>query len=76
MTRALTLIAEEAADYVGCRNAAQFRREVAYGVWPKPIAKRSRPQRWSTYALDEALRGSAKIDDGAVLELDRALGLI
>ncbi len=76
MTSALTLIADAAADYVGSRSAAQFRREVAAGVWPAPITRRSRPERWSTYQLDEALRGGAKAEDSAVAELDRALGLI
>ena len=41
-----------------------------------PITRRSRPERWSTYQLDEALRGGAKAEDSAVAELDRALGLI
>ncbi len=75
MTSALTLIADAAADYVGSRSAAQFRREVAAGVWPQPITKGSRPERWSAYQLDEALRGGTKAKDSAVAELDMALGL-
>lgn len=47
--------AKQAAALVGCRSAAQFRREVQQGIWPPPIAPRSRPQRWSVRQLQAAL---------------------
>jgi len=55
--RPMALTVEEAAHYVGCRSSRQFRSEVAQGIWPKPIAPNSRPQRWSLFQLDQALRG-------------------
>jgi len=46
---------DKAAEYVGCRSVNQFHREVAQGIWPRPIAPHSRPQRWSIFQLDKAL---------------------
>jgi hypothetical protein len=54
-----TLTADEAAKYIGCKSAAQFRREVKAGIWPEPIAPDSRPQRWSIPQLDAALSGGS-----------------
>ena len=53
----VALTVEEAAHYVGCWSTPQFRREVKSGIWPRPIAPNSRPQRWSIFQLDQALRG-------------------
>jgi|APSaa5957512535_1039671.scaffolds.fasta_scaffold127050_2 hypothetical protein len=73
---ARTIIADEAAEYVGCKSTPQFRREVAEGVWPEPIAKKSRPQRWSTFSLDQRLHGGVVQDDNTIVEeLDMELGL-
>ena len=58
--RPMALTVEEAANYVGCRSIRQFRSEVAQGIWPKPIAPNSRPQRWSLFQLDQALRGQTQ----------------
>ena len=55
--RPMALTVEESAHYVGCRSTQQFRREVKAGIWPQPIAPRSRPQRWSVFQLDSALHG-------------------
>ena len=55
--RPMAMTVDEAAKYVGCRSTRQFRSEIAQGIWPKPIAPKSRPQRWSLFQLDQALRG-------------------
>jgi hypothetical protein len=57
--RPMAMTAEEAANYVGCRSTQQFRREIKAGIWPRPIAPNSRPQRWSIFQLDAALTGSS-----------------
>ena len=57
--RPMALTVEEAANYVGCRSTQQFRREVKAGIWPRPIAPNSRPQRWSIFQLDAALTGGS-----------------
>jgi hypothetical protein len=49
--------ADKAAAYVGCRSVRHLRSEVAQGIWPPPIAPRSRPERWSVLQLDKALLG-------------------
>jgi hypothetical protein len=71
-----TLTADLAAEYLGCRSVAQFRREVAAGIWPQPLLKQSRPQRWSIQELERALRpnqdGKAK---PALANLERRLGI-
>ncbi|MBF0358991.1 MAG: hypothetical protein HQL70_10315 [Magnetococcales bacterium] len=71
------LTAEEAAEYVDCISATQFRREVAQGVWPGPLVKHSRPMRWSRIQIDAALQPlSTQIEaknEGS--DLDKALGL-
>ncbi|MGF7213617.1 hypothetical protein GGE65_008263 [Skermanella aerolata] len=71
-----TLTAELAAEYLGCRSAGQFRREVAAGIWPQPLLKQSRPQRWSIQELERALRpdrgGKA---NSALASLERRLGI-
>lgn len=70
-----TLTADQAAEYVDCVSAAQFRREVAQGVWPPPIAKYSRPQRWSRFHLDARLnppQHSVTVDQES-LAIDTAL---
>ena len=51
-----TLTADMAASYLGCRSAAQFRREVKAGLWPPPKFGNSRPQRWSIEQLDGVLK--------------------
>jgi|GEM_PF-5526839 hypothetical protein len=58
--RPMAMTVEEAAHYVGCRSPRQFRSEVVQGIWPKPIAPNSRPQRWSLFQLDQALRGQVQ----------------
>ena len=55
MTERPVLTRLEAAEYVGCRDTAQFRREVSRGIWPKSIA----PGRWSREALDLRIRERA-----------------
>lgn len=71
-----TLTAEQAAEYLGCRSAAQFRREVAAGVWPKPLVASSRPQRWSIAELESALRPDRSTEQSsAVVNLERRLGI-
>ena len=73
----LTLETRAAAEYCGCKNAAQFRREVKAGIWPGPAITTSRPQRWLTADLDQSLRSEANratIDDYSI-EIDKALGL-
>ena len=57
--RPMALTVEEAANYVRCRSTYQFRREVQAGIWPKPIAPNSRPQRWSKFELDAAFTGGS-----------------
>ena len=74
MSDSLTLPADESARLVGCRSVAQFRREVAAGVWPVPMTKNSRPQRWSRAELEMASRGNIHGEE-CVDDLDRALGL-
>mgnify|MGYP006894117313 CR=1 FL=1 len=72
----LTLTAELAAEYVGCRSAAQFRREVKAGLWPQPCFARSRPQRWSRTQLDGKLTGGDRPEHNSPLDnLERMLGL-
>jgi hypothetical protein len=73
-----TLTADDAATYVGCISAAQFRREVRQGVWPAPIAPRSRPQRWSVAQLDAALapKESASRTPREMTELELRLGIL
>lgn len=51
----------EAAAYVGCKDAAQFAREVRKGIWPGPIVN-SRPPRWSKLALDRKIEERAGIE--------------
>ena len=71
-----TLTADMAASYLGCRSAAQFRREVKAGLWPQPKFGTSRPQRWSVEQLEGVLkeeRGEAH--NPAVNELERFLGI-
>lgn len=73
-----TLTTAQAATYLGCKSVRQFRREVSAGIWPAPIAKASRPQRWSTAQLDKVLeadRNSASITEKAVADLDSRFGL-
>lgn len=71
-----TLTAELAARYLGCRSAAQFRREVAAGIWPKPLLKQSRPQRWSVEELERALRPGRPGERNPALDrLERKLGI-
>jgi len=55
----VALTVEEAAHYVGCWSTPQFRREVKSGIWPRPIAPNSRPQRWSIFQLGAALTGGS-----------------
>ena len=71
------LTPEEAAEYVGCKNVAQFRREVAKGVWSKPKVANSRPQRWSRLDLDRDLDSSrsAGVKSGVDPLLDKLRGL-
>lgn len=54
MTARPVLPRNEAAAYVGCRDAAQFMREVRKGLWPEAIVN-SRPPRWSRAALDRRI---------------------
>ncbi|MBF0622904.1 MAG: hypothetical protein HQL54_13365 [Magnetococcales bacterium] len=70
------LTTEEAFVYVGCRSVNQFRSEVKQGVWPEPLAKHSRPQRWSREQLDATISGRppAQLDEVALI--DRALGIV
>lgn len=49
------LTPDEAARLVGCKNAAQFLREVRAGHWPKPLPIKSRPLRWSRAAIERRL---------------------
>ena len=71
-----TLTAELAAEYLGCRSAAQFRREVAAGIWPKPLLMKSRPQRWSIEELERALRPKRDGKPSPALDsLERRLGI-
>lgn len=74
----MTLPIGDAADYVGCRNVKQFRREVEQGVWPKPIAAKSRPQRWSRLQLDRYLAGEPEPahNDGLDPIMERIRGLV
>jgi hypothetical protein len=69
--------AELAAKHVGCSSAAQFRREVKQGVWPGPITKRSRPQRWSVPQLDAVLRGETEEaqTDPHLLAFEKRMGM-
>lgn len=72
----LTLTAELAAEYVGCRSAAQFRREVKAGRWPKPCFGNSRPQRWSREQLDGELTGGrGDAHNPHLAELERNLSI-
>ena len=73
----VALTAEQAAKYVGGRNAAQFRREVKAGIWPAPITATSRPRRWSRMQIDERLRGVEKTDtiDPDVAALNKRFGV-
>jgi hypothetical protein len=72
-----TLTAKLAADYLGCRSPAQFRREVAAGIWPKPLLTKSRPQRWSIEELESALRPAGRTGERspALDRLERKLGI-
>ena len=74
-SRVLTV--EQAAKYVGAKSSRQFRREVGRGIWPQPIARFSRPQRWSTIQLEKALGGAAVNDNVApeLNKLEQALGI-
>ncbi len=69
------LTASQAAKYVGCKNARQFRREVGRGIWPAPIARFSRPQRWSKHHLDRAMGALDEAKDPQLLKLEQALGM-
>ncbi len=75
----LMLTVEEAAEYVHARSVEQFRREVREGVWPKPHAKNSRPQRWRRAEIDRVLCPETKVPNDTDEELremiDRELGL-
>lgn len=51
----------EAAAYVGCKDTAQFVREVKRGIWPAPIIN-SRPPRWAKAALDRRIEARAGIE--------------
>lgn len=50
------LTAEQAAEWLGCVSVAQFYQEVKQGVWPPPLAARSRPQRWSRAQIEARLQ--------------------
>ena len=54
---------DEAAEYVGCKNAAQFQREVDANIWPKPLPIISRPRRWDRLALDAHLNAMGGLDE-------------
>jgi len=75
MSDSKVLTAEQAAEYVGCKNARQFRREVGRGIWPTPIARFSRPQRWSKQHLDRAMGALDEAKDPQLLKLEQALGM-
>lgn len=66
-----------AAEYVGCKNARQFWREVQEGKWPKPLPLSSRPKRWDVKALDAALDRMSGLNAPSPAEnpLDSAMGL-
>ena len=69
---------DKAAAYVGCRSADQFRREVAQGIWPRPIAPRSRPQRWSIFQLDKALGKhdeTTEVEDPHLVAFRKRMGM-
>ena len=68
------LTVDEAAKYVGAKSVRQFRREVNRGIWPQPIARFSRPQRWSTIQLEQALSPSND-NDSELNKLEQALGI-
>lgn len=61
MTRALPQ--PEAARYVGCKDVAQFMREVRAGVWPAALPIASRPPRWDKAALDAKMNEYSGIED-------------
>ncbi len=68
-----------AAAYVGS-SYSQFLREVEAGVWPPPIAPKSRPMKWSKPQIDARLRGNDDATDKSERDrwidiLDRRLGL-
>ena len=73
----LTLPTKQAAKYVGCKNSAQFRREVRRGMWPKPYIESSRPHRWSVAELNASLHKNS-INSGLGCEadiIDKLLGI-
>lgn len=81
MPAPLTLRPEEAAQLVGCVDddgkprVDQFRREVKRGIWPQPLIKDSRPQRWSRVELERKLLGNASENDPALRRLEKNLGV-
>ena len=76
--RPMALTVEEAANYVGCRSAQQFRREVKAGIWPRPIAPNSRPQRWSLFQLDAVLHGPKRDNqkDPILAAIEKRRGIV
>ncbi|MBF0247046.1 MAG: hypothetical protein HQL36_03080 [Alphaproteobacteria bacterium] len=75
MTDKKALTTAEAAAYVNAASPAQFLREVRQGVWPGPLTKNSRPQRWSRAALDACLDGGIMQQNQQEHALDKELGL-
>ena len=69
------LTVAEAAKYVGAKSVRQFRREVGRGIWPQPIARFSRPQRWSVLQLEKALGAVNDNVDPELNKLEQALGI-
>lgn len=71
----LTWTAEEAAEVLGYPDAAAFRRAVNRKVFPGPVDTKAKPQRWSRFALEDALRPKAARRDDGESYLDKQLGL-
>ena len=69
------LTVAEAAKYVGAKSVRQFRREVNRGIWPQPIARFSRPQRWSVLQLEKALGPVNDNVDPEIVKLEQTLGM-
>jgi hypothetical protein len=69
------LTVAEAAKYVGAKSVRQFRREVNRGIWPQPIARFSRPQRWSVLQLEKALGPVNDNADPEIVKLEQTLGM-
>ena len=76
--RPMALTVEESAHYVGCRSTQQFRREVKAGIWPRPIAPDSRPQRWSIFQLDAVLHGPKRDNqkDPILAAIEKRMGVV